>query len=417
MRGAIILLLLSLLATPTRAQDLVGHGGPVRALALLADGTLASAGFDQAVILWDPARGLARQVVRWHGAALTALVPLPGGGFASAGEDGRVALWSPASLVEPRRVLEADGVPIGALAVAADRRLAAGLRDGTILVWPESGPPHRLIGHAGPVHGLAFTASGLASAGYDGTLRVWEAAGDRLLLDAGAPLNALVALPGGTLAAAGADGAVRLLAPGAAPRVLDAGPRPVVALAASPDGGLLAAAALGGGVGLWAPEAGLLVRLLDGTGLPVWSLAFAADGATLWSGGQDRHIRRWDARTGTPRGVIAAQAEPAIPAGADPEGARVFRACAACHALRPGEPPMAGPTLHGLFGRRMGTVPGYAYSARLARGDIIWTPETVAELFTRGPDELTPGTRMPVQRVSDAAELAALVRFLAVATR
>ena len=78
---------------------------------------------------------------------------------------------------------------------------------------------------------------------------------------------------------------------------------------------------------------------------------------------------------------------------------------------------MAGPHLHQLFGRRMGSVPGYAYSERLAQGDIIWTPETVADLFTRGPDVVTPGTRMPVQRVGNAEEMAALIRFLEAATR
>jgi len=62
-------------------------------------------------------------------------------------------------------------------------------------------------------------------------------------------------------------------------------------------------------------------------------------------------------------------------------------------------------------------VPGYEYSARLARGDIVWTRETVAELFTRGPDEMTPGTKMPVQRVGNAEDLRALLDFLEVATR
>ena len=78
---------------------------------------------------------------------------------------------------------------------------------------------------------------------------------------------------------------------------------------------------------------------------------------------------------------------------------------------------MAGPHLHGLFGRRMGGVPGYAYSERLARGDIVWTPEAVADLFTRGPDVVTPGTKMPVQTVGEPSDLAALIRFLERATR
>ena len=157
-------------------------------------------------------------------------------------------------------------------------------------------------------------------------------------------------------------------------------------------------------------------RLLDGPGMPVWSLAFSADGGVLWTGGQDARLRAWRMPAGLPLGTPGAEAAPPPP-GADAEGARVFRACQACHALSAAAPPMAGPHLGGLFGRSMGSVAGYAYSPRLAAGDITWSAETLADLFTRGPDVVTPGTRMPVQRLSEPAELAALLRFLAVATR
>ena len=117
-----LLLLLFLILAPLapRAQDLVGHGGPVRALAVLEGGGLASAGFDGAVILWDPASGKARRVLRWHEGALSALAALPGGGLASAGEEGRIALWSPLGLPggaeQPLRVLEGHAGPVTALA-------------------------------------------------------------------------------------------------------------------------------------------------------------------------------------------------------------------------------------------------------------------------------------------------------------
>jgi cytochrome c len=158
-----------------------------------------------------------------------------------------------------------------------------------------------------------------------------------------------------------------------------------------------------------------LLRALEDPGLPVWSVGFAPDG-TLWTGGADSQIRRWSAQTGRPLGETAALSV-AIPADADPDGARVFRACQACHGLAADAPPMAGPSLHGIFGRRMGALPGYSYSERLAQGDIVWTSETLADLFTRGPDVVTPGTRMPLQRLASPEDLAALLRFLATATR
>jgi cytochrome c len=64
---------------------------------------------------------------------------------------------------------------------------------------------------------------------------------------------------------------------------------------------------------------------LDGPGLPVWSVAFAADGRTLWTGGQDRVVRRWDAATGAPLGPLASGADAAAAAAAT----RTARGCSA----------------------------------------------------------------------------------------
>ena len=381
---------------------IAAHGGPIRAIAAGPAG-LASGGLDQAVIFWS-LDGQPRLVSRWHRGAVEAMLAVPGGGFVSAGEDGAIAVWPVMGAAAPDAVLQGFAGPVQALA-SDGAAVAAGGFDGTIRIWSGVGDAQVLEGHSGAVTGLAFTARGLVSAGRDGTLRLWPAG--RVLAEHGAPLAAVVALGEGA-AAAGADGGL-LLPDG---RVLGVGGRPVVALAE--QGGVLAAASVGVDVALWDWRAGRLLRVLDGPGLPVWSLAFAPDG-TLWTGGADRQLRRWNVATGRPLLETAAVAA-ARPTGGDAQGARVFRACQACHALGPEAVAMAGPSLHRLFGRRMGAVPGYAYSERLAQGDIVWTAETVADLFTRGPDVVTPGTRMPVQTVGNAEDLAALIRFLAVAT-
>lgn len=413
-------------AVAPRAQDLAGHGGPVRALAVLPGGGLASAGFDHAVILWDPEAGRALRVVRWHAGAVAALAVLPDGGLASAGEDGRIAIWPPSGsppgpsgdAEAPARVLQGHAAPIAALAAGPQGRIASAGWDGTVRVWAPDGTAEVLEGHAGPVNGVAWgVGGGLASAGYDGTVRIWEAGGHRTLADTGVPQNALAPLPDGQWASAGADGTVRLVGADGAMWELAAGNRPVVGLAISPQGDSLAAASLGGSVAVWSLADGRLRHTLEGPGLPVWSVAFAADGRTLWTGGQDRVVRRWDALSGAPLGTAAPPLEAPPGPAAEAHGAQVFRACAACHALTAEAGPMAGPHLHGLFGRRMGSLPGYRYSARLAQGDIRWTPETVADLFTRGPDVVTPGTKMPGQTVGEPADLAALLRFLQAATR
>jgi len=413
------ILLLLLLAAPTAAAQQAVHGGPVRALALGADGTLASAGFDQSMILWNPVTGRARSVVRWHAGAVNALAALPDGGFASAGEDMRIALWPAQPGRDPARLLEGHQGPIVGLALSPDGgALASAAWDGTVRRWSlRTGAAEVLEGHVGNVNAVGFKPDGtLVSAGFDGTLRAWLPGAPATLLEAGFPLNALAVLPDGGIAVAGVDGMLRLLT--AAGRALEAetGPRPVVALAASRDGSLLAAGSLGGSVTVWEAATLRLRARLEGPGLPVWSVLFGA-GAELWTGGTDRRVRRWDAASGRPVGPLGGEATSALPEGADSHGAQIWRACSACHSLTAEGGNMAGPHLHRLFGRRMGSVGGYEYSERLARGDIVWTAETVADLFTRGPDEVTPGTKMPFQTVGNAEDLAALIRFLDVATR
>ena len=77
----------------------------------------------------------------------------------------------------------------------------------------------------------------------------------------------------------------------------------------------------------------------------------------------------------------------------------------------------AGPTLAGIFGRRIATAPDYNFSEALKRMDIVWTPETVSKLFELGPSVYTPGTRMPEQRIGSPQDRAALMRFLEKATK
>jgi cytochrome c len=393
-----------LLAAPALAQDLSGHGGPVRAVLPLPDGQhIVSAGFDHAVILWDASAGQARAVARWHRGSVNALALLPDGRIASAGEGGRIALWAAGLGTAPAQILEGHTGQIAGLA-ARGGFLASAAWDGSVRLWNlANGGAQILEGHRGQVNAVAFRPDGaLVSAGFDGTIRLWAANGsNQIIAEAGLPLNALVALPDGGLAAGGVDGVLRLIAPNGAMREVEAGARPIVALSLDATG----------------VETARLLHTLEGPGLPVWSVAFAPDGRLLWTGGADRQVRRWNALSGRAIGPIAAPAATDLPPGLDTHGAQVFRACSACHALTPDAGPMAGPHLHGVFGRRMGSLPGYTYSERLARGDITWDATTIGDLFTRGPDVVTPGTKMPVQRVDNAEDLAALLRFLEQATK
>jgi cytochrome c len=160
-----------------------------------------------------------------------------------------------------------------------------------------------------------------------------------------------------------------------------------------------------------------ITRTLVGPGLPVWSVAFFPDNKTLLTGGTDRMVRRWDATTVEHIGAVPLNdgGDP-LAAYAGDRGAEVYRACIACHTLSPDEGNRAGPTLSGIFGRRIASLPGYNFSEALTKLDIVWTPETVSKLFEIGPNAYTPGTKMPEQTIGSADDRRALMEFLKKAT-
>jgi cytochrome c len=418
-------LLGSMLALAPVVAQLRGHGGPVRALAISADAATALSGsFDSSAIRWSLRRNAAEQVLRFHDGAVNAVAILRDGRLATAGEDSRIALWR-AGEQKPDIVLEGHKGPVVSLAVSPDgMTLASASWDHTVRLWPlAAGSPRVLEGHQQNVNGVAFTPDGaaLVSVGYDATMRIWplqdSSAAPRIVTLA-APLNAVVVAPDGEIVVARADGTLSFLSPAGELRgKVDVSRTPIIALAQASDGERLAAASIQGAIAIVERKERKVARVLVGPGLPVWSAAFLPDNRTLLTGGADAVIRRWDTQTGEPIGAlpIATANDPLAAYGNDP-GARVYRACIACHTLHPDEGNRAGPTLHGIFGRRIASLPGYNFSEALKRLNIVWTPETVAKLFEVGPARYTPGTKMPEQHIG-ATDRDALIAFLKKATQ
>lgn len=416
--------LFAMLHTAPALAQLRGHGGPVRALTVSSDGqTLLSGSFDGSAIRWSLGRDAAEQVLRFHADAVNAITLLKDGRAVTAGADGRIAIWS-SGQQQPDTVLEGHTAPIAALGLSPDgATLASASWDHTVRLWPlAGGPPRVLEGHTQNVNGIAFGTDGktLISSSYDLTLRIWplDTSATPVIVTLPAPLNSVVVSSDGEITAAGADGKVYFLDnTGKLSGEAVAGPIPVIAMAISKDDALLAAADIRGSVAIIDRKARTLARRLIGPGLPVWSVAFLPDNVTLLTGGADSMIRRWNARTGEPIGA-AIQENPHDPLAAyvGDRGAEVFRACVACHTLSPDQGNKAGPTLSGIFGRKIATLPGYNFSEPLKKLDIVWTPETVSRLFEVGPATYTPGTKMPEQVIGSEEDRKALVSFLARAT-
>lgn len=409
---------------PLSAQ-LQGHGGPIKSLAISADGAFVISGsFDTSAIRWSLAKNSAQQVLRFHESAVNAVVIIPGGKLATGGEDGQVAIWNDGQPA-PSTVLKGHTAPVVALAASRDGKwIASASWDRSIRLTPVDGGETKVLqGHQDNVNAIVFTPDGsaLVSAGYDLTVRIWPLAklDAPVIAQVPSPLNSIAIANDGEIIAAGADGKVYFLSPeGELRGSVQAAERPIISLAVSSDGRFVAAAAIAGSVAIIERKDRAVARTLVGPGLPVWAVTFLPDSKTIVSGGNDRLVRRWNAESGEHLGEVAMRGPDNILSAFEGDrGAEVYKACVACHTLSPDEGNRAGPTLHGIFGRKIATQPGYPFSDALKKMDIVWTPETVSKLFEVGPMAYTPGTKMPEQKIVSEDDRKALIEFLLKTTK
>lgn len=99
-------------------------------------------------------------------------------------------------------------------------------------------------------------------------------------------------------------------------------------------------------------------------------------------------------------------------AAADPgAGERLWRQCAACHALEAGRNG-TGPYLHGVVGRDKGAVAGFNYSGAMAAAEGTWEPENI-DAFITNPRGYLNGTSMSYAGMRNAEDRANLIAYIA----
>lgn len=81
--------------------------------------------------------------------------------------------------------------------------------------------------------------------------------------------------------------------------------------------------------------------------------------------------------------------------------------CIACHSP---DANRVGPMHRGVFGRKAGALPGYAYSKALKGADFVWNDETL-DRWLANPQELVPGQKMNF-KVAEAEDRADIIAYL-----
>lgn len=429
---------------------LKGHGGPIKGIAVSPEGdSILTASFDYSLGLWRDGRPTWLEA---HRAAANAVLFLDAATAVSGGDDFDIYRWD---LTQGRaaRMAGHRGKIIQLALGPSGRWLASASWDGTVGLWdlqaPASTPPRLLRGHDGAVNDVAFSGDGrsLYSASADGTIRQWDIPEGRLrrtLIKHGFGVNVMVLNPGaGWLAYGTVDGATRVIDTATGSEIADftLDRRPILALAARRD---YATLAVGDGEGyIMLIDTGRWIITRDFRAAlrgPVWALAFSADGRNIHAGGLDDALYSWpvsgpvaepvsgpsegsaDAAKGNtgasvPRAMVSENRSFLRDPGKMSNGERQFqRKCSICHTLGDDTRRRAGPALGGLFGRRAGSVPGYAYSPDLAAAAIVWDEDTIDALFDLGPDHYIPGSKMPMQRITDPQDRRDLIAFLKEAT-
>jgi WD40 repeat protein len=242
---------------------------PVAALAYRPDGKVLAAGTGGVVYLIDP----------YTGAVLS---KLPG---------------------QTERVTALAFSPEGRALAAASGKVGA---SGEVRLYFDNGekPEITIPAHQDLIYAVAISPDGklLATCGYDRIIHLWDTTTGKPVKDLRDHSDAVYAVafsPDGKLLASGsADRAVKIwdVAGGTRLHTLSESTDWVYTLAWHPGGRKLAGAGVDRSVRIWevSAQGGKIVRSVFAHEAPVTRIAYAADGKTLYSLGEDRVLKAWD---------------------------------------------------------------------------------------------------------------------------
>ena len=411
------------------------HGGPIKGLAHSTElNLLVSTSFDYTAVVWDTESMTELKQLIGHNAAVNTATFSPDGEWlATAGDDNQILLWAVSDLKNPSAVPQPVALNGHTAKVIhlefddASQRLLSSSWDRRVGLWDIS--DQSLIrffeGHRGPVNAAQFMPNDdqIVSAGGDGHIRLWNiSSGDyvRSLARNGFGINVMeLSAELNVIAFGGSNGVMKSISlDNSGPSIdLWVGGPPVLAVSIDRASEKMAFGTAEGRIVIADAVVGEIQHDFNAVKGPIWAMQLGNNAQTLYFAGLDDWITKINLSDFIVPHPLADSDRRFHPDQPIDNGEKQFaRKCSVCHSLTPSSKRRAGPTLYGVFGRKVGAVADYPYSKELIAMDLVWNEETIDRLFKDGPDVVTPGSKMPVQRIKGEQDRADLISYLKRAT-